>query len=335
MHVVIRADGGPKIGYGHLVRSEALAEELLSRGYEVTVATTTPQPAETVFAADIETIKLPSRNDPTPFVKELETLLPDIVFTDAYPIDTKYQRTIRGHVSLAVFQDDARHAICTDLFVNGNLHAADLNYKFVEQIPKTCLGTDYVLLRREIQGRRNDDPPWRKRPQRAIVTMGGSDIARLTPTIVKAFDGVDLHVDAIIGPGCSVEHERNVRQAANDCSTDIHVIRDPNDLAERMFQADFAVSTASSTTYELLALGTPIVSIPVAENQQPIATALRSRDIATVLESEDGEEAFTNAIEEYINNTQLRRARRISGRKLVDGKGAKRIADAMIDVANR
>ena len=52
-------------------------------------------------------------------------------------------------------------------------------------------------------------------------------------------------------------------------SSDVHVVRDPPDLPERMFQADFAVTTASTTTYELLALGTPIISIPVADNQEP------------------------------------------------------------------
>jgi spore coat polysaccharide biosynthesis predicted glycosyltransferase SpsG len=219
--------------------------------------------------------------------------------------------------------------------MNGNLYADNLRYEFIGDPPEQYLGTDYVLLRHEIRNRIDNDPPWRECPEHAIVTMGGSDIADLTPAVVKAFDGFDLHVDAIIGPGCSAEHEQTVRQIADNSSTDIHVIRDPDDLVERMFQADFAVSTASSTTYELLALGTPIVSIPVAENQQPIATALRSRDIATVLESEDGEEEFANAIEEYIDNTQMRRARRISGRKLVDGRGAERITDAMIDVANQ
>lgn len=38
MHVVIRADGGPDIGYGQLIRTNALAEELLSREHEVSVA---------------------------------------------------------------------------------------------------------------------------------------------------------------------------------------------------------------------------------------------------------------------------------------------------------
>lgn len=43
--VTIRADGGPDIGYDHLVRSNAFAKEFLKRGHGVAVATTTPQAA--------------------------------------------------------------------------------------------------------------------------------------------------------------------------------------------------------------------------------------------------------------------------------------------------
>jgi len=326
MHIAIRADGSPDIGYGHLSRSCALAQELLTRGHIVTVATTTPQPAQEVFPDDTQTIELLSRSNPEPFIDWLATTTPNAVFTDAYPVDTDYQRAIRERVPLAVLQDDDRHAVCADLFTNGNLYAPDLAYEFVGEPPEQYLGTDYVLLRQEIREAATDEPLWRKEPERAIIMMGGSDIADLTPTVVRAFDGCELRVDAIVGPGCSVEQEEAIRDAADACTADVHVDRDPDDLVDRMAQADFAVSTASSTTYELLALGTPIISIPVVDNQEPIAAALRARDAATVLNRGDGAEAFRSAIREYIQETELRRQRQMSGRKLVDGKGTQRVA---------
>jgi len=160
--------------------------------------------------------------------------------------------------------------------------------------------------------------------------MGGSDIGELTPTVIRAFDGFDLRVDAIVGPGCSVEQEEAMREAADAGTVDIYVDRDPDDLVDRMAQADFAVSTASSTTYELFALGTPIISIPVADNQEPIAAALRTRDAATVLNRGGGSEAFRSAIREYIQQIELRQKRQIGGRRTVDSKGAERIAEDII-----
>jgi UDP-2,4-diacetamido-2,4,6-trideoxy-beta-L-altropyranose hydrolase len=329
MHLAIRADGGPKLGYGHLVRSNALAEEFRSRDNKVTVSTTTPQSARSVFPDTAEIIELPSRGDPEPFLNWLDANQPDAVFTDSYPVDTEYQREVRDRIPLAVLQDDNRHAVCADLFINGNLYAPDLDYEFVGDEPKTCLGTDYVLLRSEIRDRAEDEPPWRERPERALVIMGGSDIANLMPTAVRAFDGFDIYVDAIVGPGFSETQERSIRAAAEEISADVSVARDPDDLVERMFQADFAVSSSSSTTYELLALGTPIVSVPVADNQEPIARTLREHDVATVLEDMPSKGSVLVAVGEYFSNSDLRRDRQEYGRTLVDGQGTQRIASAV------
>lgn len=335
MHVVFRVDGGPQIGYGHLVRSGAVADELYRRNHVITVATTTPQSVRTHFPDDSTVFELPSRENYQPFVDRLDSAAPDLVFTDAYPVDTTYQRAVRDRVRLAVVQDDARHAVCADLFINGNLYGPDLDYEYVGDPPVECLGTEYALLRREIRERATNEIPWRERPERAIIMMGGSDIRELTPIAVRAFDGHDLRVDAIVGPGCTTEQEKAVQEAAQACSADVRVARDPANLVDRMASADLGVSTASSTTYELLALGTPIVSIPVVDNQEPIAAALRKRDTAVVLNRTDGQQAFETAIMEYMTDPERRYERQQRGRELVDGRGAERTTDRIIDVAAR
>lgn len=332
MDLIVRVDGGPEIGFGHLIRSNALAEELLTRGHTVTVATTTPDTVQTVFPDTVDTVDLPSRDDPEPFITWLDTEIPDIVFTDAYPVDTAYQRAVRDRAPLAVLQDDARHAVCADLFVNGNLCASDLDYEFVGEPPECCLGTNYVCLRDEIRARVTEEPPWREQPERAIIMMGGSDVAALTPTVVRAFDGADLRVDAIVGPGCSANQQQAVRNAAAESSATVRVARDPENLVERMRQADFGVSTASSTTYELLALGTPLISVPVIDNQEPIAAALRDRDVATVLRRNLDRTKLDGAITTYLTDAELRRRRRNQGRELVDGNGVRRLVAEVLSI---
>jgi len=327
MHLAIRVDGGPEIGYGHLVRTGALANEINSRGHSVTIATTTPRAAREVGLSGMDIVELPNPTDPSPFVDYIESERPNIAFIDAYPANTAYQRAVRERVSLVVWQDDTRHAVCADAFVNGNLYASDLDYDFVGPRPRTCLGTDYVLLRGAICDLAERDPPWREDPERAVVTMGGSDVANVTPTAVRAFDGFDVRVDAIVGPGFSSAQAASICAAADAVSVDIRVVHDPDDLPERMFRADFAVSTASSTVYELLALGTPLVCVPVADNQEPIATALRDREVGTVVERRAGLNGFRAAVEAYATDPDLPRRRREDGQKLADGCGVERIVD--------
>lgn len=333
MHAGFRVDGGPDIGYGHLIRSGTLARELLSRGHSATIVTATPDPAQSVFTSDAQIAELPTRDDPAPFVDWIREANPDTVFTDAYPADSTYQRDVRKCVPLAVLQDDARHSVYADLFINGNLYAADLNYEFAGPPPNSCLGPEYALLREEICRLAAEEPPWLDRPERALITMGGSDAANKTPGAIKSFDGFDLTVDAIVGPGFSEVQEREIRTTASDVSADVRVARDPDDLPKRMFQADFAVCTASSSTYELLALGTPIISTPVVDNQELIARALDDRDLGIVLSRGAGTESFQAAIEEYLSRPSLRRTRRERGRELIDGRGTQRVCSELLSVA--
>jgi spore coat polysaccharide biosynthesis predicted glycosyltransferase SpsG len=155
--------------------------------------------------------------------------------------------------------------------------------------------------------------------------MGGSDTTGRTPVVVRAFDGFDLRVDVIVGPGFSAEQEAAIEIAAESIQADTRIVRDPDDLPKRMFQSDFAVTTASTTTYELLALGTPTICLPVVDNQLLIADALDERDAATVLDRNADDSTFRDAIRQYEHDTQLRRKRREAGRRLVDGRGASRV----------
>jgi spore coat polysaccharide biosynthesis predicted glycosyltransferase SpsG len=332
MHLAVRADGGPDIGYGHLVRTGALAEELLDRGHEVTYATATPGPVETICPRDVGLAELPARDDPEPMLDYVATAGTDAVFADAYPVETSYQQALRSAVPLAIHQDDARHAVCADLFYNWNLYGPDLSYEFVGDPPRTCLGTDYALLRVPIRERAARDPPWRTDPERAVVTMGGSDVADLTSAAVRAFDGLDLRVDAVVGPGFSDAQAESVAAAADEVAADVRVVRNPPDLPERLFRADLAVTAAGSTVYELLALGTPFVSRPVVDNQAPIARALRDREAAVVLDKEDEEAAIRCGVEMLLD-PERRRTYRERGRQLVDGRGTERVVGEFLSLA--
>lgn len=327
IHLVIRADGDPDIGYGHLVRTSSVAEKLLSQGHTVTYATATPDQVRQVCPESVDVVSLPTRGNPGPFVEWLEVANPDVAFTDAYPINTGYQREVRDRAPLVVQQDDDRHPVCADVFTNGNVYADELQYEFVGPEPRTCLGTDYVLLREEIARLAARKPPWRPIPECALITMGGSDLGNFTPGAVRAFDGLHIRVDAVIGPGFSAAQERQVRDAAADVSADVRVTCDPPDLPERMYEADFAVCTASSTTYELLALGTPIIAIPQAANQKLVADALAARNLAEVLPDDPATSTIRGAVQAYMSGTELRHERQTSGKYLIDGCGAGRIAE--------
>jgi spore coat polysaccharide biosynthesis predicted glycosyltransferase SpsG len=201
--------------------------------------------------------------------------------------------------------------------INGNAHAPELDYDWIGEKPKMLLGTDYLLMREEFRELAKETPPWRDPPERAIVTFGGSDVNNSTPDAVRAFDGFDLEVDAIIGPG--FENEDEIRDAATETDAKFNLLKNPDDLPRRMFEADLAVSATGSTIYELLATGTPTICAPQSDNQRPVAESLED----TILRFDTN--SIQNCLLRLTEDSTLRQKMREDGKELIDAKGVQRV----------
>jgi len=327
MNLAIYADGGPSIGYGHLVRTSALAKEFLDRGYEIKYITATPNSAREIVPDEATIYSVPEPADVVSFAESSDL---DVLVTDSYEIDHEVQQRLRPTVSqLGVIMDWNPHPVCCDVLINGNLYAPEIDHEWTGTEPVWCVGTDYLILRDEIRKYVGKDPPWREKPERAIITMGGGDQENVTPTAMEAINEFDIAVDVVVGPGFSESQEQEIRSATENVTADMNVVRNPDDLAERMFLSDFALSTASTTTYELLALGTPIISVQVVDNQKPIANALRSRNLALVINDLYSAECYRRAIERYMCDSELREVHLNRGCRLIDGNGIERVAETL------
>lgn len=345
MLLAIRADGSSEIGYGHLMRTSALARKFLEHGHSVTYLTRTHTEASKVCPSDANVHQLGDDDisDTLAWSKKHE---PEILLTDSYDIDTRYQRRLHDVVpTLATITDDTRFALCCDVNINGNAHAPELDYNWIGEKPEMLLGTDYLLMREEFHELADKTPPWHDPPERALITFGGSDMNNSTPDAVRAFDDFNLEVDVIIGPG--FQNENEIQDAKTETDADFNLLRNPDDLPQRMFEADFAVSATGSTTYELLATGTPVVGVPQTYNQIPISKTLSSHDVllptiglskdffigtgsssAVRMINFDKEELISKLsddISEMVTNTYLRCQLRNNGMSMVDCRGSERI----------
>jgi UDP-2,4-diacetamido-2,4,6-trideoxy-beta-L-altropyranose hydrolase len=108
-------------------------------------------------------------------------------------------------------------------------------------------------------------------------------------------------------------------------------------MPELMANADVAISGAGSTCWEMCFLGLPSIVIDVAENQRPIAEELDRRGIAIHLGS--SRDVTPEKIAAELKTLLAARERRATmsetGRNLVDGRGAERVASAMTGASLR
>lgn len=325
MHVVVRSDGGPDLGYGHLVRSGAVGEYLESIGHEVTYLSATPQCAIDVLPGEPASVGYAGDNTEE-FLERLVGLDADIVITDLPQDDVEYLLGVRDAVSVSLLiSDSADLPVAADIVVNGNSYAHELRYDWIGPEPTWCLGTSYLPLTEEVRSYATECAPWRDPPRQALVTMGGSDVRGETPAVLDQLRHTVLGVDVVVGPGFS--NRSAIERAADKCGDGCVLHDNPDDLAALMFEADLAISATGTTAYELLATMTPTIGIPQADNQVAVASSLSARDALIWCESTGVE--LQDAVRSLIENQSLRRRLRDNGVELVDGEGVRRIEETI------
>lgn len=258
--IFFRADAGQEIGYGHFIRTLALAD-MLRDDFDCTFFTRTPSAYQEREAAKIcRLVPLPS--DDSRFGMFLEYLHGDeIVVLDNYFFTTAYQREIRAKGCTLVCVDDMhdRHYVADAVINHG---AEDPSLFSVEPYTRLCLGLGWALLRRPFldrpvsgKGRCRDG---------AVVCFGGSDPDDFTGKTVKSLvDGKNgCFVTAVVGDAYGhpmLDYGSRVRYLSRLSA---------EEMADLFSSAELVVCPASSVCIEALFCGAKVAAGWYVDNQK-------------------------------------------------------------------
>jgi len=158
--VIFRADGSDRIGLGHLIRSQALAEMLADDFDCVFALAEAPAVIAEELASRFEVYWLPQAGKASPAAAAAATPQQqaaalaalasphDIIVLDGYPFDTAYQQVLRERGCKLVSIDDIHaYPFVVDAIINTAGGVRPMHY---QALPGTrfCLGLRYALLRR-------------------------------------------------------------------------------------------------------------------------------------------------------------------------------------------
>jgi len=334
LQLVVRADADTRIGSGHVMRCLALAQAAQDRGGAVTFAVSACPAVirERLAAERIEVVTLSASPGSGDDARQTAQLAADHqaswVVIDGYEFDHTYQSAIRnaGHRMLLI--DDYGHLrrYAANLLLNQNVSATQALYPDCDA--ELLLGSEFVLLRRDFRvlGDRQRHVPAIAR--KVLVTMGGSDPHNTTRVVIEALGVVetaDLEIVVIVGGGNP--HQESLRQAADVSGLNIRLEHNVNFMPKLMAWADMAVTAAGSTCWELAYMGVPMVTIVMADNQQPIAEVLHYRDIAQNAGWHDELAILDLAatIDALAADDDKRQEMVDVGQELIDGRGAERV----------
>lgn len=348
MKIAIQADGGTQIGMGHVMRTLVLAKEL-SKENEVFYICRVEDKLFCKHYARFKTIEVNSLDELVKYeisiskyiqgikkilregfkvillneerlTEELKEIRADMLITDSYSVNEKYFEETKKIFNKTAYIDDINeHHFNVDFLINQNCDAEDLNYR-VNSHTKLLLGVEYILLRDEFKSLPNKNV--KNKVYDIMITVGGADPYKTTETVLNYVSEVDYNFHVVIGPSFADTSFTESFKKQN-----IKFYRNAN-MCEIMKNCDMAISACGSTLYELSACGVPTLGIIIADNQQGIANKLNSMGIIKNLgwHNKITREDLINNIDKLANNYILRKSLSERVSKIVDGKGAERIA---------
>jgi UDP-2,4-diacetamido-2,4,6-trideoxy-beta-L-altropyranose hydrolase len=326
MRALIFTECGSQIGLGHISRCSSLYDELAERGIEV----------EFIINSDTEQIDI-IKNKQYKIVNWLETdfLIKyikqgDYCIVDSYLASEDLYQVISNRAKQALFIDDiGRIEYPKGIVVNPSISTEAVEYS-IDDNNCYLLGPKYIILRTPfIQVKRGHI---NSQIKEVLITLGGSDIHNLTPSIIKQLSNSYSEITFNVVIGNIFKNHEEIKSLS---SKNINLFENvtASEMKSIMLKSDCAITAAGQTIYELLATQTPFIPIKIIENQSNNVAGLKEYNLAgKILDYKDID--LLQQIEKEINkllnpNKRTEIVNLYTG--VIDGLGSRRLIDRLID----
>lgn len=271
------------------------------------------------------------------------------ILVDSYYVTEKYLAALKKRITTIYMDDIYAFSYPVDMLINYNIYGEEMGYEkdaaFADT--KLLLGANYVPLREEFsagagygqsrkefsEGAANVTPA---EEGGILITTGGSDSFNLAGQLLMEamkYDALKTKEYHVVSG--SLNPHIGELQALAQKHENIHIHCDVTNMAELMAESEVALSAGGSTLYELCAVGVPVIAFSFAENQERLVQTFVKRGIAQYGGNyrTDGNKMIQNTIaglQKLCGDEALKTEYRRKALQLVDGRGAERIAEALL-----
>jgi UDP-2,4-diacetamido-2,4,6-trideoxy-beta-L-altropyranose hydrolase len=350
MKVLVRADASQVIGTGHVMRTVSLAEELRTRGCEITFASRAfPGNLLALIASHgFRAIPLPPSSTKTLFgsLKHsswlgasqeqdvAETLYSagsswDLVIVDHYGIDKEWECHMKPSAKrIFVIDDLADRSHSCDFLLDQNYYLQS-SRRYLGKIPDTCqtlLGPKFALLRNEFQQAAGALRKRNHTINHVLIFYGGADPDNQTMVALKGIEGMPVSADVVVGPSNPNKQEINRYCQSNSGR---RLLQNVTDMATLMQNADLSLGAGGSTTWERCALGLPTLVTILASNQTEMAEEAERAGVQIVVGHAG--QVTPDQIRQGFNRLRPETMQKMSdaAMKMVDALGTARVAERL------
>ncbi len=259
--VYLRADADQSIGYGHFIRTLALAD-MLKDDFECVFYTQTPSEYQISELSSVcPFVVLPA--DDSKFNLFLEQLKGDeIVVLDNYFFTSEYESQIREKGCKVVLIDNLhRRHTCADAVLGFLVGLEEKEYS-TELYTRLYLGPSYTLLRRPfLKQLQVSHPPVKDYNKlNVVISFGGSDSSGVAVALTNLLAELDrVNQVTLIG---------NFKNGLSDNNKIVFKSKlTAQEMCDEFANNDLAILPASTTMLEALACGIKIIGGYFVDNQ--------------------------------------------------------------------
>ncbi len=271
--VLFCPDFGGDVGYGHLTRSHALAEEFVKHGHDVAfifkLGIDVPEQLKDSFKLYL----VNELESPEEINKIIEESLFNVLVIDSYKWLCQSQYFQLSKKCVKVLFDDFCHPLPADIIINACPDASYNNQQDSESI--YLLGNKFQILKKDLLAM--SAPIFQPCVNKLSVLMGGSDPLNMVEKWISFFEGFFKEYGEIFKVNIFCGYF--VKIPNNFESQSIKIQKTPPDFFSQVSQSQLAISAGGQTLYELIRLGIPTLGYEVGVDQKNNLMALSNRKL--------------------------------------------------------
>ena len=329
--VLFRVDGSTAMGMGHVYRSLAIADALreLSRADIAFLMSADHTDGLQTVSRRGYPVRVVGDGRLENYLEHIRDFSPAILINDLPTVEAAYMKALSQVGATTV------NLVDTPEDLEAAEHYGQVIVSVMNQDRETpegfYAGPAYAILREQFRGRTKDV---REKPRTVLLSFGGSDPQGLTLKAARALESLDPAVEVVAVAGAAFSYGKELEALLKTLHRPVRVINDAaGHISELMLDADVMVGSGGMSVYEIAALGTPgvILGQNVREDRRMREFSRHGTVVYLGLGVEVGEDRIAAAVDALLREPGRRQAMSARGRALVDGLGAARAAEAVLE----
>lgn len=347
--LIIRADGNAVIGMGHVMRCLSIADALKEQGTQPLFVTACKECISVIEQRGFQTRLLTTDyRDMLSELPQLEQILKEekeikkhVILVDSYQVSKAYYQELKK-LGMTVCLEDMGQPYPVDMLINYNIYGEKLAQVYMadsaNKPQKMLLGVTYMPLRKEFL----EDSSYtvREKVTDVMITTGGGDpcfaAKAFTDAVLanKTLQREKIRYHIISGPFNS--HADDLKVLYGEVPN-VVIHEKVKSMKEIMCQCDIVLTATGSTIYEVSTLGVPMLVFYFAQNQKQGAEEIEKRTSVIncgdfSIDTKVVTDKAVNTILRCVQDKKYRELLNKEEKMLVDGRGAGRIAEAILQM---